>query len=244
MAHYKTIIASDIHMPSPDNKGKEFLKRLKNQSFDQLILNGDIVDGRHISLFGWWKRKHVNRRKEIIELAKKQWTKIKYIIGNHDIHIEKTIPRLRQEVDIAPDMIYTSGKKKYYICHGQQFDKLEGKFTTRSKITFCGGTFLYRFNRTFNELTKKLWWKYVSLIRKIKRIIKTLMVGWSSSFHKKLIATCKAKNVQGIICGHLHKAEKTPIGQYEYMNSGDRIELCTVLVQKADNKREIIDTHL
>jgi predicted phosphodiesterase len=50
--HYKTIIASDIHVPSPDNKGKEFLQWLKNQTFDQLILNGDIIDGRHIRLFG------------------------------------------------------------------------------------------------------------------------------------------------------------------------------------------------
>lgn len=242
--HYKTIIASDIHIPSPDNKGKEFLKWLKNQSFDQLILNGDIIDGRHIALFGWRKRRHVNRRKEIIEVAKKQWVKIKYIIGNHDIHIEKTIPRLRQEVDIAPNMIYKSGKKKYYICHGHQFDKLEGKFTARSKITFCGGTFLYRLNRTFNALTKKRWWRYISLISKIKRIVKIIMVWWSGIFHKKLIKTCKEKNVQGIICGHLHKKEKLKLGKFDYFNSWDRIELCTALVEHKNGRREIIDTRL
>lgn len=49
--HYKTIIASDIHIPSPDNKSREFLAWLKNQTFDQLILNGDIIDGWHIRLF-------------------------------------------------------------------------------------------------------------------------------------------------------------------------------------------------
>jgi len=242
MVHYKTIIASDIHIPSPDNKGKEFLKWLRNQSFDQLILNWDIIDGRHIRLFGWWKRSHINRRKEIIELAKKQWTKVKYIIGNHDIHIEKIVPRLRQEVDIAPDMIYQSGRKKYYICHGHQFDKLEGKFTFWSQITFCWGTFMYRLNRTFNSRTKKLWWRYISLISRIKRIVKTLMVGWPFVFQKKLMKICKAKKVQWIICWHLHKAEQTKIGKYEYMNSGDRIELCTVIVETKDNKWQVIDT--
>lgn len=240
--HYKTIIASDIHVPSPDNKGKEFLQRLKNQTFDQLILNGDIIDGRHIRLFGWWKRRHSNWVKDIIEVANTQWVKIKYIIGNHELDVTKKLPRLQDEVDVLPDMIYDNGKKKYYICHGHQFDKLEWKFTTRSKITFCWGTFLYWFNRTFNSLTKKLWWRYISVISKLKRTIKTLMVGWPFVFHKKLIKTCKAKKVQWIICGHLHRAEKTKIGKYDYMNSGDWIELCTVLVEKEDNKREIIDT--
>jgi len=70
--YYKTIIASDIHIPSPDNKGKEFLQRLKNQTFDQLILNGDIIDGWHITLFGGWKRRHVNWRKDLIEVANTQ----------------------------------------------------------------------------------------------------------------------------------------------------------------------------
>lgn len=240
MAHYKTIIASDIHMPSPDNKSREFLSWLKNQTFDELILNGDIIDGRHIKLFGWWKRRHANRRKEVIEIAKENKVTIKYIVGNHDITIGKTAPRLCKEVEILIDMIYTSGNKKYYICHGHQFDKLEGKFTLRSKFTFCGGTFLYRLNRVYNNGRKRLWLGHRSLISSLKRMVKTLMVGWPFIFHKKLVRTCKAQKVQWIICGHLHRAEKIRIGRYDYMNSGDRIELCTVLVEKDDGKREII----
>ena len=69
MATYKTIIVSDIHIPSPDNKSREFLTWLRNQKFEQLIFNGDIIDGRHIRLFGGRKRRHTNRRKEVIEIA-------------------------------------------------------------------------------------------------------------------------------------------------------------------------------
>ena len=70
------------------------------------------------------------------------------------------------------------------------------------------------------------------------------MVGGTNAFRKKLVKTCRERNVQGIICGHLHKVEKIKIGRYDYFNSGDRIELCTALVEKEDGKREIIDTHL
>lgn len=51
MSHYKTIIVSDIHMPSPDSKSQDFLTWLEQQTFDQLIFNGDIIDGVHIKLF-------------------------------------------------------------------------------------------------------------------------------------------------------------------------------------------------
>lgn len=240
--HYKTIIASDIHVPSPDNKGKEFLQRLKNQTFDQLIFNGDIIDGRHIRLFGWWKRRHSNRLKEMIAIAKDQWVKIIYIMGNHDINVTKRFPRLAEEVDIRSDMIYETGKKKYYICHGHQFDRLEGKFTILSKISFSLGTFLYRSNRIYNACRKSWKMKYHSLTTSIKRTIKRLMVWGKKTFHKKLVKTCKEHRVQGIICGHLHKAEKIRIGRYDYLNSWDRIELCTALVETETNKRYIIDT--
>ena len=244
MAHYKTIIASDIHMPSPDNKGKEFLLWLKNQTFDQLILNGDVIDGRHIKLFWWWKRRHSNRVKDIIEVANNQWVRIKYITGNHELDVTQRLPRLEDEVDVLPDMIYETDKKKYYICHGHQFDKLEGKFTFWSKLTFCWGTFMYRLNRSYNNIRKKLWLMHRSLITSLKRRVKIIMVGGPGIFHKKLVKACKAQKVQWIICGHLHKAEKIRIGRYDYMNSWDRIELYTVLVEDANGKRSIIDTRL
>ncbi|MCX6823115.1 MAG: UDP-2,3-diacylglucosamine diphosphatase [candidate division SR1 bacterium] len=240
--HYKTIIVSDIHIPSPDNKGKEFLQRLKNQTFDQLILNGDIIDGWHITLFGGWKRRHVNWRKDLIEVAGNQGVRIQYIMGNHDINIQKIAPRLSKEVDILPDIIYDNGGKKYYICHGHQFDKLEGKFTPRSKITFCGGTFLYRLNRNYNDIRKRLGLKHQSVVSSVKRRVKNLMVGGRASFQKKLVKACQKNKTQGIICGHLHKAEKIRIGRYDYMNSGDWIELCTVLVETDEGKREIVKT--
>lgn len=240
--HYKTIIVSDIHIPSPDNKSREFLVWLKNQTFDQLIFNGDIIDGRHIKLFRWRKRRHVNWRKDIIEITKEQWAKFTYILGNHDINVNKITPRLAGEVEILQDMLYTSDKKTYYICHGHQFDRRENKLDFISTISFCIGTFLYWLNRVYNTMRKKLWRKHRSLIASLKWIAKTIMVGWPSTFHHKLINMCKTKKVQGIICGHLHKAEISKIGKYIYLNSGDQIELCTALGETRDEKRVVIDT--
>lgn len=240
MSHYKTIIVSDIHMPSPDSKSQDFLTWLEQQTFDQLIFNGDIIDGVHIKLFWWWKTKHENRLKDVIRIARHQWVRIEYILGNHEINVEKIAPRLADEVNFMPDKIYTSGKFRYYICHGHQFNKKEEKITPFSCLTFTGITIFYWINRLYNSIRTLFWLPYQSLISGIKPLGKKLLVGGRTRFEQKVIATCREKHVQGVICGHLHQAESSVIGWYTYLNSGDWIDLCTVLVEHENNDRELI----
>ena len=49
----------------------------------------------------------------------------------------------------------------------------------------------------------------------------------------------KLKN-DGIICGHIHKAEIRYINNIEYLNCGDWVESCTALVETYDGEFEII----
>jgi len=240
MSHYKTIIVSDVHMPSPESKNQRFLTWLEQQTFDQLIFNGDIIDGVHIKLFGWWKAKHEQRIKDVIRIARHQWVRIEYILGNHEINIKKIVPRLAHDVDILHDKIYTSGDTTYYICHGHQFNKKEEKITPFSCITFAWITVFYWINRCYNTIRNIFWLPYQSLISRIKPLGKRLLVGGRPRFEQKIIATCREKHVQWVICGHLHKAECSVIGGFHYLNSGDWIDLCTVLVEHENNNRELI----
>jgi hypothetical protein len=54
------------------------------------------------------------------------------------------------------DIIYLSGKKKYYIFHGHQLDKLNQKSGLMAHIAFYVGTFIYTLNRTNNRIRVKL----------------------------------------------------------------------------------------
>ena len=47
--------------------------------------------------------------------------------------------------------------------------------------------------------------------------------------------------VDGVICGHIHKAEMRRIGDVVYCNDGDWVESCTALVEHADGRMEILN---
>jgi UDP-2,3-diacylglucosamine pyrophosphatase LpxH len=59
-------------------------------------------------------------------------------------------------------------------------------------------------------------------------------------FEKNLAGYCKKKGYDGVICGHIHKAEIKEIDGVVYMNDGDWVESCTALVEHHDGRWEII----
>ena len=59
-------------------------------------------------------------------------------------------------------------------------------------------------------------------------------------FEYNLSNYCKKRGFDGIICGHIHKAEIKDINGVVYMNDGDWVESCTALVEHHDGKWEII----
>lgn len=44
-----------------------------------------------------------------------------------------------------------------------------------------------------------------------------------------------------MVCGHIHRSERTMIDGIEYVNCGDWVESCTALVEHDDGRLEILD---
>jgi UDP-2,3-diacylglucosamine pyrophosphatase LpxH len=59
-------------------------------------------------------------------------------------------------------------------------------------------------------------------------------------FEKNLISYAKKRGYDGVICGHIHKAEIKEIENTSYMNDGDWVESCTALVERMEGEWEII----
>ena len=51
----------------------------------------------------------------------------------------------------------------------------------------------------------------------------------------------KRRGFDGVICGHIHKAEFKLIHDIIYCNSGDWVESMTAIVEHLDGSLEIID---
>jgi len=60
-------------------------------------------------------------------------------------------------------------------------------------------------------------------------------------FEHHMIEHAKKLGYDGVICGHIHKAEIREVDGIEYLNSGDWVESKTALVEDYDGKWSIIN---
>ena len=238
--HYRTIIISDVHLGTPDANHEKLFEFLTNNTCDHLILNWDIIDSLYLGFFSKRPQKHRPIIEYILNLWAENKVKITYLKWNHERFWKNLLPIKINNILFADEIIYESGKRKYLICHGQQFDKEYCCAKIINTISFLWWTFLFRLNRKFNKKRKEKWKKYFSLVSKIKKLAKNIALWWIKSFEKKIIKTLSEKKCDWLICWHLHKPEIKQIWIYNYMNSWDRVESCTALVETNNNEWKLI----
>ena len=62
-----------------------------------------------------------------------------------------------------------------------------------------------------------------------------------SAFEKSIVTETRRRGCDGVICGHIHKAEMKTVEDIIYANDGDWVESMTALVENLDGKLEIIE---
>lgn len=229
--HYRTIVISDVHLGTKGSKAKEVVRFLKMNSADNLILNGDIIDGWQLKKSGEWKRKHTKFVQQVLKMMQTHGTKVTYLRGNHDDFLEQFIPFSIGNLCITKEMVYTdANNKRFLVIHGDIFDSVTSKWTWLAHLGDVGYTFLLWINQIYNLYREKRGLPYYSLSREIKSKIKSA-VSFISNYEKKLVQLAKARNCSGVICGHIHQPAITQYDDICYMNSGDWVETLSALVE-------------
>lgn len=84
---------------------------------------------------------------------------------------------------------------------------------------------------------------YYSVSQKIKQKVKQKVkasVSYISDFEQHLAEVARQKGCSGVICGHIHQADKRMIGDILYLNSGDWVESMTALAEDHDGNWQIL----
>jgi UDP-2,3-diacylglucosamine pyrophosphatase LpxH len=66
-------------------------------------------------------------------------------------------------------------------------------------------------------------------------------VSYIGQFERALADEARRRNFDGVVCGHIHKAEIRDIGGVLYANDGDWVESLTALVELESGELRIID---
>lgn len=236
---YKTIVISDLHLGTSGSKALEVVEFLNENTCELLILNGDIVDGWQLKKKGLWHKKHTAFFRKILKIISKHKTKVIYLRGNHDDFLDQVIPmNIGQSFRIQRDYLLESHGKRYYVTHGDVFDSITSNMKWLAYLGDFGYTLLLSLNKIYNQYRRRRGLPYFSLSALIKHKVK-LAVSYISDFEIKLSELAKAKQCQGIICGHIHQPAIRQIDGITYMNSGDWVESLSALVEHHNGSWEI-----
>ncbi len=237
--HHRAIVLSDIHLGSKWSKAKEVTKFLKQNTCETLILCGDIIDGWNImrGKKSKWKRRHTRFIKLLLDMQHD--TKVIYLRGNHDDFLDQILPMKFQNIEIVKDYMYTSGDKRYYVLHGDVFDKVTNRFKWLSKIGDVGYTILMNINERYNRRRQRKGLPYYSISRDIKQRVKT-SVSYISDYEKHIVDIARKKKCDGVICGHIHHPEKRYYDDILYLNSGDWVESLSALTEDFEGNWNLV----
>jgi UDP-2,3-diacylglucosamine pyrophosphatase LpxH len=239
---FKTIFVSDIHLGTKFSKAGIFLDFLKDVEAENIYLVGDIIDGWAIKRKIKWAQSHSDVIQKLLRKARKG-TNIFFIPGNHDEFLRPFLPLILGDRVIVNESFEYRGidKKLYYVTHGDFFDSITMTKKWVAVLGDYGYDLLLHLNGIINFFRKALGVKkYWSFSKYVKDSVKK-SVSFINDYENVLVRHAKQKRYDGIICGHIHKAEIKEIEGIRYMNSGDWVESCTALVETYQGEWEIVD---
>lgn len=237
---YRSVFISDIHLGTRGCQAELLLDFIREMECETLYLVGDIVDGWRLRSGWFWPQAHNDVVQKVLRLARRG-VKVVYVPGNHDEMARQYCGLHFGGVDVVADAIHQAADgKRYLVIHGDAFDGV----VTQAKWLAKLGDWAYRslivLNTHWNRLRRRMGLGYWSLSAYLKVKVKNALQ-FIDDFEQALADEARRRGVDGVICGHIHKAEMREIDGITYINDGDWVESCTAAVEHFDGRFEIID---
>ena len=237
--HFRTIWISDIHLGTPGCQAYYLLDFLRTHKANTLYLVGDILDGWQLKKSWYWPQAHNDVVQKILRSARKG-TKVIYVPGNHDELVRQFIGLHLGGIAIIEDAIHTTADgKRLLVVHGDLFDSVMQHARWLAHLGDRMYTMLLELNRWLNAIRQRLGLPYWSMSQYLKHKVKNA-VNFISDFEHVMTEEARRRGCDGVVCGHIHKAEMREINGILYCNDGDWVESLTALAEDFDGKLHLI----
>ena len=238
--YYRSIFVSDIHLGTRGSKAEYLLDFLKHTECEYLYLVGDIVDGWRLRRSWYWPQAHNDVIQKILRRARKG-TKVFYLPGNHDEAAREFLGLQFGGVTVINELVHeTADGRRFLVIHGDQFDAVVKYAKWLALIGDHAYVVLLWVNTWLNFVRRKLGFTYWSISAYLKHKAKTAVED-IGNYESALAEEARRRQVDGVICGHIHHAEMRDMEGVLYCNDGDWVESCTALVEHETGALEIIN---
>ena len=238
-ARWRTVFISDLHLGTPGCQAAALLDFLRANPCDQLYLVGDIVDGWQLRRRWFWPQAHNDVVQKLLRAARKG-CRVTFVPGNHDEFARGFAGHAFGGIEVREEAVHvTADGRRLWVIHGDHFD---GVIQCAKWLAYLGDNlyeFTLRLNRHLNTMRARLGLPYWSLSAYLKGRVKTAL-NYVTDFEVAVAAEARRRGHQGVVCGHIHRAEMREIDGTLYCNDGDWVESLTALVEDFEGKLSIL----
>ncbi len=236
---YRAIFISDIHLGTPGCQAQALVEFLKVHDSEVLYLVGDIIDGWQLRRRWYWPQAHNDVVQKLLRKVRKG-CRVIYVPGNHDEFARNFMGHHFGGIEVMNEATHvTADGRRLWVIHGDYFDAV---VQCAKWLAYLGDN-LYelslRLNRHLNSLRARLGMPYWSLSQYLKHRVKKAL-NFITAFEEAVANEAKRRGHDGVVCGHIHRAEIRQINGVTYCNDGDWVESLTALVEHMDGQLEII----
>lgn len=241
-AKYRTVFISDLHLGTPGCQAEALVEFLKHHPSDTLYLVGDIIDGWQLRRRWFWPQAHNDVVQKLLRRARKG-CRVIFIPGNHDEFARQFLGQHFGGIEVMEEAVHvTADGRRLWVIHGDYFDAV----VQCAKWLAYVGDNLYelslRLNRHINYFRARMGLPYWSLSQYLKHRVKRAL-NFITAYEDAVASEARRRGLDGVVCGHIHRAEIRMIDGVLYCNDGDWVESCSALVEHMDGRLEIVEWH-
>jgi UDP-2,3-diacylglucosamine pyrophosphatase LpxH len=239
MTKVRTLFLSDVHLGYRRARVRELADFLRGIDADQIVLVGDIIDALSLSQRFFWSADHTNVVRVL--LAKRRaGARLIFIPGNHDASLSMFAEVLNGQLEVHREWVHrTSRGQRFLVIHGDQFD---GIVPCAPWLTRLGDALYYGMlavNHGINNLRRAFGKQYWPMAERIKLGIGP-SVRYIESFEQVAASHARSEGYDGVVCGHIHRANLREIDGTIYCNTGDWVESCSALIETLDGELQLL----
>ncbi|GAB4209588.1 MAG: UDP-2,3-diacylglucosamine diphosphatase [Tibeticola sp.] len=236
---HRAVFISDLHLGTPGCQAQALLEFLKAHPCDTVYLIGDIVDGWQLRKRWFWPQTHNDVVQKLLRRARKG-CRIVFVPGNHDEFARGFVGHSFGGIEVQAEAVHTTADgRRLWVIHGDAFD---GVIQCARWLAIVGDElyeFTLKLNRHLNRVRARLGLPYWSLSAYLKHKVKKA-VNYVSDFERAVAAEARRRGFDGVVCGHIHRAEMRSIDGTLYCNDGDWVESRSALVEHRDGRLELV----
>jgi UDP-2,3-diacylglucosamine pyrophosphatase LpxH len=234
-ARVRTLFLSDIHLGFKRSRAAELADFLATIDAETIVLVGDIIDASSLRRRFFWPTDH-SRVVQALFAKRRAGARLLYIPGNHDAALAPFADLLHGQLEVHREWVHRTARgERLLVLHGDQFDGVTRVAGWLHRLGEACYDISIVANDYLNDLRRMSRRSYWPLAARLKLAVQT-SVRYIEQFEDTAAAHAAARGFDGVICGHIHRANLRRVGATIYCNTGDWVESCSALIEESDGQ--------